>query len=145
MSHIKTFYLVSAQRSLHTVCQTLTFLWQVLLDRRLRLLHVFIAGDVQLEDFQLTGTVLGQTLGSGSFWGQTPSKDHKPSAVQTLSQLVSEARVTACHQHSEATTVHHRAAAAAGHQLNEDEDEDSRDEDNADGVNGVHAGGAVTH
>lgn len=55
---------------------------------------------------------------------------------------MSEATVTACYQHGIATTVHHKAAAAAGNQLGEDKDEDSKDGDNADGVNGAHAGEA---
>lgn len=56
---------------------------------------------------------------------------------------MSEAAVTACYQHSIATTVHHMAGAAAGNQLGKDKDQGGRDGDNADdlaeGVNVVHA------
>ena len=113
-------------------CCTITFLWQVVLDHPLRLLHIFITGDVQLEDFQITGALPHQALGPGSFWRQTPSKDHKPLLVQTPSQLVSKAAVTACYQHSVAGPVLHRAAAMAGNQLGNNKQQDSRDRGDAD-------------
>ncbi len=97
----------------------------------IRLLHIFITGDIQLEDFQITGALSRQPLGTGSLWKQTPRKDHKAFVVQTLSQLVFEAAVTACYQHGIALTILHVAAAAMlEKQLGEDKRE-GRDGDNA--------------
>lgn len=127
----------------------LTFLWQALLDDLLGLLNVFIAGDVQLEDFQITGRLSGQALGADSLWKQAPSEDHKPSVVQTSSQLVPEAAVAARYQHSVAVTARHVAAAVAGNQLGEGEDQQGREGDDGDDLadeeSGGHAGEASAH
>ncbi len=63
---------------------------------------------------------------------------------------MSEAAVAACYQHSVAVTVLHMAAAVAGNQLGEEEEQDGKRggdaNDLADEENRVHAGQAsVNH
>lgn len=70
--------------------------------------------------------------------------------VQTSSQLVPEAAVAARYQHSAAVTVRHVAAALAGNQLGEGEDQQGGEGDDGDDLadeeSGGHAGEAsVNH
>lgn len=66
--------------------------------------------------------------------------------VQTSSQLVPEAAVAARYQHSAAVTVRHVAAALAGNQLGEGEDQQGGEGDDGDDLadeeSGGHAGEA---
>ena len=122
---------------------TLTFLRQLLLDPLLRLLHVLVLGDVQLEDRQVAGGLPGQTLGPDALRIQAPGEHHKALVVQAACQLVPEAAVAAGDQHRGAAAVLHGAGAVAGHQLGQEEEQEGRDGDDADDLTDeerVHAG-----
>lgn len=107
--------------------EALTFLWQLLLDDLLHLLNIFISGDVQLEDLQITGALRGQAPGPDALWKQAPGEDHEPPLVQAAGQLVSEAAVATRDQHSAATAVLQVATPETGRQLDENVEQHGRD------------------
>lgn len=128
----------------------LTIFRQVFLNSLLCLLHILITGYIQFEDFQITGALFGQALGTHSLWKQAPGKDHKTLVVQPSSQLVAKTAVTASYQHSGAMTIHWGTAVPARIKLTKGKEKHGQEGSDAEellgGKKGIHVGRAsVSH